>query len=102
MDIEVQSAGDDFAALPGEHAFFIGEVAEFMSHLFNDFFIGDSTLRSHLGQTALDDVPVFQREERHEEINQVLIDQTCVPETTYRERTTRGYYSRMIFEYNMV
>ena len=72
--VVVQLALYRLAAFDGEHPLRFGEVNLISGHHVRDFLVRLESPGSHLRHGALDDVPVLQRQERDEEVHQVLVD----------------------------
>lgn len=73
LDIEVQPAGDNLAALHGKDTLFGREIVHFMRHLLHSFVIGFQAPADHLSLAALHHVFVLQGEEGHKDVHHVLV-----------------------------
>lgn len=91
LDVKVQPAGDNLAALHGKDALFLRKVVHFMRHLLHSFLIGFQAPADHLGSATLHHVFVLQGKEGHKEVHHVLVYQASVPKTTWKKKKPGEY-----------
>lgn len=70
------------AAFDGKYSLRFRKIDHISGQLAGHFRVWLQPFGFHLGHGALDHVPVLERQERDEEIHQVLVDQACVPQAT--------------------
>lgn len=82
LTVVVQLALYRFAAFDSEHSLGFWEVDQISGHLVGHIVVWRHSSGFHLGHGTLDDVFVLQRQERDEEVHQVLVNQARVPQAT--------------------
>lgn len=82
----VQLALNRLAAFDREHSLGLGEIDAIFGHHVCNALVWPNASGFHLGHGALDNMAVLQRQKRDEEVHQVLVDQTCMPQATCRKR----------------
>lgn len=86
--VVVQLALYRLAAFDSEHSFRFGEIDYITGHLVCHVLIRLQSFGFHLGHGTLDDVHVLQRQKWDKEVHQVLVNQACMPQATYRKKST--------------
>lgn len=84
--VVVQFALYRLAAFDSEHSFRFGEIDYISGHQVCHVLIRLLSSGFHLGHGTLDDVHVLQRQKWDKEVHQVLVNQTCMPQATYRKK----------------
>jgi len=84
LDTQGHSGGHSLAAFAGVESFFTGVVSQCRGNLCDEVFILGMPLHAQLFPDTLSHMFVFERKERDEIIDQVLLDQLTVEETTWK------------------